>query len=396
MASLQNNSPLTCPRDVVETARIYADNIRDGAARRDHDRTIPYAEMAKFAASGLLAAAVPARFGGPEANARALAEAVRVIAAADPGIAIIPQSHFNLAEAANRSHQAPEFQNFVFNEMLAGHLFGNAATERETPRRMQITARLNRKVDGTIRLNGKKFYATGSLFAKWIMVVAKDDDNELVVCLVERDGPGVEVLEDWDAVGQRSAACGSVIFANAPVVERFTHAFTTEPSATVPWAQIHFAAVQTGIARGALDDLIAFATGSARPPLDSPCEKVSEEPDVIAKIGWLGCQVEAAEAYLERAALLTDTARSRHGTERLTAARMAVAGAKTFATDVAIKVSAAIMEIGGTRSAIGDLALDRHWRNAQVQATHNPDRWLRYHIGNLMLNGVDLPKNGKI
>ena len=69
---------------------------------------------------------------------------------------------------------------------------------------------------GRWTLNGTKGYSTGALFADWIPVLARQDTlaapgtGPLHVAWVERHAPGVTVTDDWDGMGQRTTASGTV------------------------------------------------------------------------------------------------------------------------------------------------------------------------------------------
>src|SRR6202012_2468621 len=67
------------------------------------------------------------------------------------------------------------------------------------------------------RLNGRKYYTTGSLTARWIGVTALDDTGALVVAFVRRDAPGVSLDTDWNVMGQRATVSGSALFEDVAV-----------------------------------------------------------------------------------------------------------------------------------------------------------------------------------
>ncbi len=80
--------------EALAVAAEPALDFRKGAAERDARRRLPHTELERLSASGLLAVTVPAGFGGAEIRADTLAEIFRLPAAADAGLAQIPQSHF--------------------------------------------------------------------------------------------------------------------------------------------------------------------------------------------------------------------------------------------------------------------------------------------------------------
>ncbi|MEU7769405.1 acyl-CoA dehydrogenase family protein [Nocardia sp. NPDC049190] len=94
-----------------------------GAAARDRDRTLPYLEIDRLAASGLLAVAVPAAYGGADLPPSAVAEVVRILAVADPNIAQIPHNHFvylNLLRLAGSRSSARYFGRVLAVPVMLG------------------------------------------------------------------------------------------------------------------------------------------------------------------------------------------------------------------------------------------------------------------------------------
>jgi SfnB family sulfur acquisition oxidoreductase len=381
--------------EALAAAHEFASAIAPGAVERDRDHALPWAEMELFSESGLAAMPVPVEYGGAGAGASTLAEVLRVIAVADPSIAQITQIHFCSVEQA-RVSDSDDLRKFVFSEVLDGGLFGGANTERGGKHAQSIETRIQRDADGVYRLNGEKFYSTGAMFARWINVSALADDGTRVGATVARDAPGLEVLNDWDAIGQRSTSSGTTILEDTPVDDEHVRPFVGgDPASITPWVQIQQAAIDVGIARAAFEDTVSFTRDNARPWVDATGQ-VREEPGVLERVGALSVKLHAAEALLERAGVVTDRYRFDPTPEHLLDARLVVAEAKTFATDVALEISTVLFELGGTRATLSEHGLDRHWRNARTHTLHNPDRWLRHHLGNWILNGVVPPANAKI
>jgi alkylation response protein AidB-like acyl-CoA dehydrogenase len=78
------------------------------------------------------------------------------------------------------------------------------------------------------------------------------------------------------------------------------------------------------------------------------------------------------------------------------AASIAVAEAKVFTTEIALAATNKLFELGGTRAAMDELNLHRHWRNARTHTLHDPVRWKFYAVGNYHLNGAAPPKHAWI
>ncbi|WP_440555982.1 SfnB family sulfur acquisition oxidoreductase [Streptomyces sp. SCPE 10] len=382
--------------EALTVAAALAKEFRAGASARDAERRLPRAEVDKLSASGLLAVTVPAAHGGADVGALTLAEIFRLLASADGSLAQIPQSHFVYVNVVRR--QGTEGQRkFFFAEVLAGRRFGNAQSEAGTRHVQDIRTRLTPRPDGSYVLTGVKHYATGALFADWIPVLARAEDDELHVAYVPRDAPGLTVIDDWDGMGQRTTASGTVRLDAVPVpADRVLphHLTFRGPQLHGAVAQLLHAAIDTGIAGGALTEAAAFVRTKSRPWFESGTETAAEDLLLIQRFGELALRVRASEALLREAARTVDAARTGLTDDSAAEASIAVAAAKAHAADTAVEVAGALFEVAGTRAALDSLNLHRHWRDARTHTLHDPARWKIQHIGRYVLNGTRPPRHG--
>lgn len=280
--------------------------------------------------------------------------------------------------------------------MLAGRRFGNAQSEAGTRHVQDIRTRLTPEGDGYV-LDGVKHYSTGALFAHWIPVLARAEDDKLHVAYVPRDAPGLTVIDDWDGMGQRVTASGSVRLEHVRVPRNRVvphHLTFTGPQLYGALAQLLHAAIDVGIAGGALDEAARFVRTKSRPWFESEYETAAQEPLLIQRFGELGIEVRAAEALLREAASQIDAASAQLDDDSAAAASIAVATAKAYGGRAAVDLADAVFEVSGTRSALRTLNLDRHWRNARTHTLHDPARWKVQHIGRYILNGTRPPRHG--
>ncbi|MFK0115169.1 SfnB family sulfur acquisition oxidoreductase [Streptomyces sp. NPDC090994] len=382
--------------EALAVAAALAEEFRAGASARDTGRRLPHAEVAKLSASGLLAVTVPAEHGGADVGTLTLAEIFRLLASADASLAQIPQSHFVYVNVIRRQG-TPDQRKFFFAEVLAGRRFGNAQSEAGTRHVQDIRTRLAPRPDGSYTLTGVKHYATGALFADWIPVLARADDDELHVAYVPRDAPGLTVIDDWDGMGQRTTASGTVRLDAVPVpADRVLphHLTFRGPQLHGAVAQLLHAAIDTGIAGGALAEAAAFVRTRSRPWFESGAETAAEDPLLIQRFGELAVRVRASEALLREAARTVDTARAGLTDDSAAEASIAVATAKAHAAHTAVEVADALFDVAGTRSALDSLNLHRHWRDARTHTLHDPARWKIQHIGRYVLSGTRPPRHG--
>jgi len=389
----------------LRVAAAQAAELAAGAAERDTERVIPAREYDAVAASGLLALTVPAAYGGADATTETLTEVVRLLATGDPNVAQIPHSHFVYVNALR--HQGTDAQRaFLFGEVRAGGRFGNAQSELGTKhvRDFRTTLRPAPDGDGWV-LDGTKGYCTGALLATWIPVLAHlDEDGPMHVAWVERDAAGVTVVDDWDGVGQRTTASGTVrlegVRVPASLVTPWHLTFDGRPQTYGAFAQVLHAAIDAGIARAALTEAAAFVTTKSRPYPDAIAihgiEKHSEDPLVVQAFGEMEVAVRGTEALVRDAARAVDAADADLTEASAAEASLAVAAARASTTAVSVDVTSRLFEVAGTRSALRSLALDRHWRNARTHTLHDPASWKAQHLGRFALDGTLPPNHGQL
>ncbi|MGY5077675.1 SfnB family sulfur acquisition oxidoreductase [Streptomyces nigrescens] len=382
--------------EALAVAAELAEVFRAGAAERDAARRLPHAELARLSASGLLGITVPRSHGGAQVRTETLAEVVRLLAAGDASLSQIPQSHFVYIEVLRRQGTA-EQQAFFFGEVLAGRRLGNAQSEAGTRHVQDIRTRLVPAADGSYVLSGVKHYATGALFADWIPVLARGRDEELHVAYVPREAPGVRIVDDWDGMGQRTTASGTVHLEEVPVpADRVVphHLTFRGPQLHGAVAQLLHAAIDTGIASGALAEAAGFVRTKSRPWCESGLDSAAEDPLLIQRFGELAVRVRAAEALVASAARTVDNAARALTDDSAAGASIAVAAAKVVAAEAAVETGSALFEVAGTRAALDGLNLHRHWRDARTHTLHDPVRWKVQHIGRYVLNGTRPPRHG--
>ena len=374
----------------LEAAHELAAVARQQAARRDQQRKLPWAEIEQFTRSGLGSIAIGKAFGGPQVSYVTLAEVFAIISAADPALGQIPQNQFGILNLLQHVASEPQKQQ-LFQSVLNGSRIGNAGPERGNKNTLELKARITAQGDGWV-LNGQKFYSTGALFAHWIAVKALNDDGKQVMAFIRRGTPGLRVVDDWSGFGQRTTASGTVLLNNVRVdadlvVENWR--LNERPNIQGAVSQLIQAAIDAGIARGALDDAIEFVRTRARPWIDAKVDRASDDLYVIADIGKLKIELHAAEALLRKAGKVLDQVSAAPVTAASAArASIAVAEAKVLTTEISLLASEKLFELAGSRATLAEFNLDRHWRNARVHTLHDPVRWKYHAVGNYHLNGT--------
>jgi SfnB family sulfur acquisition oxidoreductase len=380
-------------QEAIEIAERLAEKFKAGAALRDREGLLPIAELDEYSQSGLWSINVPKAYGGAEVSYATLARVIATIAAADPAIAQITQNHLAIVATVDLDG-TEEQKKLFFSWALQGIRYGNAFSELKS----KTVAAFETKVvfDGDdVIVNGEKFYTTGALLAHIVPIVAVDENGQGHLVFADRDAPGLTVTNNWSSFGQRTTASGSVKIENVRVPRsRAVHVTSFDhPTVGGPVSQIIQSAIDVGIARGAIEDTIAFVRNHSRPWIDSGKETAGEDLFTIAAVGDLKIKLHAAEALLDIAGRSIDVAKANPTLETVSVATIKTGESKVLTTEIAILATNKLFELAGTRSTLAEHNLDRHWRNARVHTLHDPVRWKFYHVGNYYLNGVHPPRH---
>lgn len=380
--------------EAIDIAQKVAAELAVGAPVRDRERRLPAAELDRFSSSGLWGITVPKAYGEAGVSFVTVAEVTKIISAADPSIGQIPLSHFRVVDLL-RLIDSEEQKRFWLAKVLEGCRLGNAVSGAKSKHAGIFETTVTRDGDG-YRINGQKFYATGAVFADYISIASTDADGKVHIAIAPRGADGLTIIDDWSGFGQRTTASGSVRIQDLRVEALAVlpaHAAYDVPTASGSVAQIIHAAIDAGIAKGAIADTVAFVRQYARPWIDSGQDYGYEDQFTIAQIGDLSIKLNAAEALLQCAGRAVDIAIAGPNEKTVAEASIAVAIAKVATTEIALLFANKLHELGGTRSTLAQYNLDRHWRNGRTHTLHDPVRWKCFHIGNYVLNGVNPPRH---
>ncbi len=370
-----------------QAAAAIAALSADPAGRKQ----VPHEQAGILARSGITAVGVPRELGGIGASISTIVEIVRIISAADGGVGQLVQINNMMLRGLLR-RPADALRERIVRDVLAGKRLGHAAAEVGGKTKFDTRTAATRDAEGRWVVNGAKFYATGCYLADWIFSSAKSDEGPLSF-IVHRDTPGLFLDDDWTSFGQRHSMSGGVRFENlvlGPDNLPPPGAAQGAPERTsLTYAQIMHAAIDAGIARGALDAAIHYLRNNANVWIDAEVEKAALEPMIIRRIGDYGVAVRVAESLLRDAATLYDEYVAQSQPAALEDELiLSVASARARTDHAAIWIGSDMFSLLGASSSYSKFNLDRFWANARVHTTHDPIRWRLHHIGDYYLNGV--------
>ena len=390
-------TPLTVAQLLARADEILP-HIGEGSASRERERQLPFDAVRQIADALLYTVRIPTRYGGPGGSVRDVIGLLIRIASVDSNVAQALRPGFGFVEGllASRAEGAEQERLRWFERYLQGAVLGNAGWEVGGANGA-ISARIT--PDGEhFRASGSKFYSTGSLYADWVSAVALDEDDQPVSFIVPRGREGLELLDDFDAMGQRLTASGTTRLNDVKVYANEIRTRTVEEgkrTIVTPFLQLFLAAVQAGIARNALDDAVKFARDHARPIKHSSAQRSVDDPYVELSVGEISARAYTAQAVVLSAADAIDRAWAADlDSVAVDQAAIEVAQAQYIAAESALKAAERVFDVGGASTTGRGHNLDRHWRNARTVANHNPRDWKAAAVGAWQLKGTPPPTSG--
>ncbi|MBH2018438.1 MAG: monooxygenase [Burkholderiales bacterium] len=376
---------------------IFA-RIAEGAVERERSRSLPYEPIKWLKEAGFGAVRVPVAHGGAGASVPQLFRLLIELAEADSNVPQSLRGHFAFVE--DRLNAPPSAERDIwFQRFVAGELVGNAWTEIGSVKMGDAITQVSPVEEGGWRLNGTKFYSTGSIFADWIDVYAKrSDTGGDVIAVVSTRQDGVTLSDDWDGFGQRTTGSGTSVFVNAQVEAGNVIDFATRFKYQTAFYQLVLNAVLAGTARAVERDAAREVRERTRIFSHGNATSVARDVQVQQVVGRISAQAYAAEAVAIRAAEPAQRAyETRFGGndeaehQANIDAEIESAKAQVVLADLVLRAASDLFNALGASAAREAKALDRHWRNARTVATHNPLIYKEKIIGDWVINGTEPP-----
>ncbi|GID90903.1 hypothetical protein ACFQFC_37175 [Amorphoplanes digitatis] len=371
--------------ELLERFAPILEQIGDTAAARERGRTLPRDEVRALAEAGFGALRCPPGEHGRGVSLATFFEVLIHLGAADSNLPQIWRNHIAFVE--DRLQPAADGSNDHWRKVIAGGaVVGGAWSERGTDFGEQNTV-----LSQAGLLTGTKYYSTGSLFADWISVAAKRGD-EHVIAVVPATAPGVEVVDDWPGIGQRTTGSGTARFTGVAVDDVGTFPFLERaPYQDAVYQLVHLATL-AGIARAAQRDLVAAVRNRTRAYRHGVGATAREDAQVLAVVGKVAAYAYAAEAAVLTAARaldpVADEAIAGIDPEGVHAATVVVYEAQVAVTELVLQATTLLYDALSSSALDADTQLDRHWRNARTIASHNPRIYKERLVGDWHVNAV--------
>jgi alkylation response protein AidB-like acyl-CoA dehydrogenase len=361
---------------VDEVARITREKIAPRAARYDEQATNPVESWHDLWEAGFLAMTIPKPYGGLGLDAPTYIAAIRTIAQGCANTAMTVHMHSTVMRFINALGTAAQKQRYFAEVIERGKLFGSWGSEPAVSlsRALLMETAIRRTADGWV-IDGTKHFCTMALGAAYSMVWcavdgSSDMEKALIQAIVPADTPGMATDGQWNTLGMRATVSPSVTFSSVRVPADVTLA---EPGSALRVGVIEifglgYAAIYLGIAEGALDFAVDYVKRRVVKPGNTT---VANDPLVQRHVGEMRAQLDGGLL------LLADSAARWEGADVIERARLANRS-KYLATEVALRVTANVVQVVGGRGSYKDFPVERAFRDVRTSTLMPPtvDRML--------------------
>lgn len=360
----------------LSNVRSVGDAIAEHATRHDADGTFVTEAFEHLAAAGLLAIGVPAELGGGGATIRELTDVQRELAhyCGSTALASAMHQHVVAFTAWRLRRGLPGAEVTLRRVAQEGIVLVSTGGGDFTHPNGEAV-----KVDGGYEVSGRKQFASQSPIGTVVSTMFAFDDAELGRRVLNMAVPlaaeGVQVLDNWDALGMRGTGSGDIVLDRVFVPDE--RVLANRPYGVIdPPLQVIISIAMPiitgaylGVAEAAYDAAVAVAVTKADDPL------------VQRQVGLMAHRLRVARWALDRALdeIGDDPTPSMNSVAVALAAKREVVLAGAEVVDLAIDVA------GGTAFRRGS-TIERCYRDMRAAGFHplTPERTL-LHAGRLAL-----------
>ena len=353
-----------------EEQRLLRDSLREFVLREvlpeagelDRASRFPTRAVRRLAEMGLLGMSIPEVYGGAGLDALGAALAIEEIARGSASLAVTVSVTNSVCAGPITRFGTEDQRRRYLPRLASGELLGGfSLTEPDSGSdAAHLRTRARRDGDDYV-LSGDKAWVTNVVEGQLFVLVAATDPSQgargLTAFLVEKSFPGFTFGKVEDKMGLRSSLTGSILLQECRVPgsnrlgeegQGFKIAMTT-----LDGARIGIGAQAVGIARGAMEESIAFSR--QRQAFGQPINQFQAIQFMLAD---MATAIEAARLLVHRAARLRDLGNVSFTRE--------ASMAKLFASEMVNRVAYQAVQIHGACGYSREYPVERYYRDARV------------------------------
>lgn len=336
-------------------------NIAPKAAYYDREEKFPWDNVRDMASLGLLGLPVPEKYEGAALDTITYMIAIEEISCACASTGAILAVHISAGIMPLLLFGTePQKQQYI-PELASGEKLGAfALTEPNAGSDASGLVTTAKKNGNEYIINGAKCFITNGGEAETYIVFATVDKSKgvkgITAFIVEKNTPGFFIGKKEEKMGIRASSTTELTFDDCRIpvenlLGREGEGFKIA-MIILDGARIGIAAQAVGIARAAFEEALQYAR--VREQFGKP---IAQQQAVAFMLADMAIQIEAARQLVYHAAALKDAGLP-YGTE--------AAMAKTFASDMAVKVALDAIQIMGGYGYSREYPVERLLRDAKI------------------------------
>ena len=347
--------------DLRDSVRALAEKeISPFASAVDEEHRYPQEASDALLKAGLSAAHVPVEFGGEGADALATVIIIEEVARVCGASSLIP--------AVNKLGSLPlilsgtkEQKERWLTQLAKGKGFSYCLSESEAGSDASALKTKAERNGGSWVINGSKKWISNAGISEFYTVIAQTDPSKgskgITAFIIEKSDAGISFGAPEKKMGFRGSPTREVYFDNVTIgddrrISEVGAGFSLAMD-TLDHTRITIAAQALGIAQGALD--VATKYSHERKQFG---KEIFDFQGVQFMLADMAMNIEAARQLTYAAA-----ARSERGDKDL---KFFSAASKTFASDVAMKVTQDAVQVLGGYGYVSDYPVERMMRDAKL------------------------------
>ncbi len=352
------------PEDLVAlqdlARRFAADNIAPHARQWDREADIPREVVAKLAEVGFLGIFIPTEYGGAELGDLGASVVMEEIARHCGATALMLDAHNALCSAhlliaANQEQRAKYLPPLARGEYLGAWALSEAGCGSDAAA-LTTTAKLE---GDTWVLNGSKQWITNGHYAGVYVVMAQTTSEGgpkgISAFIVERDTPGLSIGVKEDKMGMRASDTVGLTLDNVRIPKQqlcgeLNNGFV-DSMKVLERGRITIAAMSIGLARGALEESLAYAR--QRIAFGKP---IFEHQSIQFMLADMAMEIDAARLLTRKAGILSDAGKP---------CNIEASAAKLFASEMATRACLSAIQIYGGIGCTKEVPVERYMRDAK-------------------------------
>jgi alkylation response protein AidB-like acyl-CoA dehydrogenase len=344
-----------------QTVRDFTDlEVTPRAAHMDRAGTYDPDLIPKLFELGVMAIETPERWGGADGTFFLSILAVEEVSRGDASVGVLVDVQNTLVANA-LLRWGEEAQKEKYLSRMAGGTIASYALSEAASGSDAFALECRAVEDGDVyRLTGRKLWITNAAEAGVFLVFANVDPEAgyrgITCFIVDRDFEGFDVGKKEDKLGIRASSTCELVLENVPVPKSNVlgevgrgYKVAIE---TLNEGRIGIGAQMVGLARGALEDALAY-TGERR-QFGRP---IGDFQAVQFELARMATDVEAARLVVYNAARLKDA-----GQPFLKEAAMA----KLFSSEMAERVTSRAVELLGGVGYTKEYPVEKRYRDAKI------------------------------